>query len=309
MDRPRVWFERYPLPEMAEEVESAATVLGPGERTPEAPFSAVDAAVGVVAGAWVYDAAVMDRAPDLRVIARTGIGVDRVDVAAATERGIAVCNAPDGPTAPTAEHTLALMLAAAKRLVASQEFTQHRSVELDGKALGLVGLGRIARRVARAAVALGMEVKAYDPWVTDLPDGVVRAATFEEALDADVVSLHLPLTADTAGLIDEAALAAMRPDTIFVNTARGGLVDHDALVRTLDERPGFFAALDVTDPEPLPDGHPLLGRDDVIVTPHVASATPEGKERMARTAFRQVLDVCAGRRPPHLVNAEVWDAA
>ena len=308
-DLPRVWFERYPPPEILDEVLSTVSLLGPGEMTPGEPFADVGAAAGIVAGAWVYDPSVMDLAPRLRVSARTGIGVDRVDVTAASARGIAVCNAPDGPTVPTAEHTVALVLAAAKRLTSSQPFGGHVSVELAGKTLGLVGLGRIARRVASAAMALGMAVKAYDPYAGDFPDGVSRAGSLVDALDADVVSLHLPLTAETAGLIDGEAFAAMRDDAIFVNTARGGLVDHDALLRTLDERPGFVAALDVTVPEPLPDGHPLLDRDDAIVTPHVAAATVEGKERMARIAFGQVVDVLAGRRPAHLVNPEVWDAA
>ena len=138
------------------------------------------------------------------------------------------------------------------------------SFELNGKTLGLVGVGRIGRRVAHAAGALGMEVKAYDPYVADAPDGVKQVDSLEDALDADVVSLHLPLIAETAGIIGDIAFAAMRPEAIFVNTARGGLVDHGALLRVLDERPGFVAALDVTDPEPLPDDHPLRHRDDVI---------------------------------------------
>ncbi len=306
---PPVWFERYPLAEVAAEVDAAVRVLGPAEATPDDPYGALTDARGIVAGSHTYDAAVMDRGPALRVIARTGIGVDLVDLAAATERGIAVCNTPDGPTVPTAEHAVALMLAAAKGLHHPAAFGEHSSVELDGKTLGLIGMGRIARRVAHIASALGMAVKAYDPYVAVFPDEVTEAATLHEALDADVISLHVPLTDDTRGIIDGEAFAAMRPGTIVVNTARGGLVDHGALLWALDHGSIAGAALDVTDPEPLPDEHPLLHRSDVIVTLHVASATPEGKERMFRTAFAQVLQVIAGERPDHLVNPDVWVTA
>ncbi len=317
MPRPAVWFEREVLPGLVADVEAKAAVLGPGTATPDDPFAALPGAAGIVAGAWEYGAATMDRAPELRVISRTGIGYDRVDVAAATARGIAVCNAPDGPTVSTAEHAVALLLAAAKSLFRSsaalrsgdpQPFGRHRAMELEGKVLGLVGFGRIARRVASAAAALGMTVKAFDPYVAhaDFPMEVQPAATLAEVLDADAVSVHVPLSPETRGLIGKEEFAAMRPGAVFVNTARGGLVDQEALLAALDSGHLFAAGLDVTDPEPLPPDHPLLHRQDVIVTPHVASATAEGKARMFRTAFDQVLQVLQGERPDHLVNPEVW---
>ncbi len=306
MDRPAVWFERALLPGLAEEVEAAVRVLGPAAATPHDPHAALGEALGAVVGADHYDAAVMDRGPRLRVIARTGIGYDRVDLDAATARGIAVCNAPDGPTVPTAEHAVALMLAAAKGLHRPAGFAEHASLELDGKTLGLVGLGRIAARVARIAQSLGMSIQAYDPFVAVFPPGVRRVPTLAAALDADVVSVHVPLTPETRHLMGPGEFAAMRRGAIFVNTARGGLVDQDALAVALDSGQVRAAALDVTEPEPLPAGHPLAARDDVIVTPHVASATPEGKERMFRSAFEQVMQVLQGERPAHLVNPEVW---
>ncbi len=313
---PPVWFERYPVPEAAAEVDAAVELLGPGESTPDDPYQAMTHAIAAVAGSYVYDAAVMERGPLLQVISRTGIGVDTVDVAAATERGIGVCNAPDGPTISTAEHAVALMLAAAKRLKASAAalaaggdniYAQHRGVELDGKTLGLVGYGRIARRVARIATGLGMVVRAHDPHLD--PSAFVGAehvAHLGGVLDAHVVSVHVPLTEETRGMFDAASFVAMKPGAIFVNTARGGLVDQAALLAALDGGHRSAAALDVTDPEPLPADHPLLRRDDVIVTPHVASATADGKARIFRIAFRQVLQVIGGERPDHLVNPDVW---
>ena len=256
----------------------------------------------------------------LLVLARTGIGYDAVDVDAATRLGIAVCNTPDGPTTSTAEHAVTLMLIVAKKVrpaeaalrtgTSATYYARHAGIELDGKMLGLVGCGRIARRVARIAQGLGMRVKAFDPYLASagMPSGVERAGTLEELLRAaDVVSVHVPLTATSRGMFGADQFDAMRPGAVFVNTARGGLVDHDALLDALERGHLFGAGLDVTAPEPLPPDHPLLARDDVVITPHVASATVDGKARVFRAAFGQALDVVAGRRPEHLVNPEVWE--
>ncbi len=315
--RPLVWFERAVLADLADEVAAQVTVLGPATDTD--PHAGLAPARGVVAGSFRYDGAFMDRASQLRVIARTGIGVDTVDLAEATARSIAVCNAPDGPTISTAEHAVMLILAAAKSLKRSETalragegelYARHAGMELDGKVLGLIGFGRIARRVAAIMQAFGMDVMVYDPYLgaTDVPAGVTTAATRHEVLAAaDVPSLHVPLTATTRHSFDNTAFAAMKPGAVFVNTARGGLVDHGALLAALDGGHLFAAGLDVTDPEPLPPDHPLLHRNDVIVTPHVASGTTAGKRRIFRTALEQVLLVLSGRRPPHLVNPEVWE--
>ena len=316
-DRPRVWFERPLLPDLVIEVEAVAEVLGPGSA--EDPIAGVETAQGVVAGMLRYDGAAMDRAPGLAVISRTGIGVDRVDIPSATARGIAVCNAPDAPTISTAEHAIALLLAVAKRLRQSEErlrdgekdlYARHEGIELNGKRLGLVGFGRIARRVAVIAQGFGMEVQAFDPFVE--PDDMVGATpvgTLSELLaTSDAVSLHVPLATETKGLIGAAELELLKDGAVLVNTARGGLVDHDALMAALESGHLFGAGLDVTDPEPLPPGHPLLDRHDVVVTPHTASGTMAGKRRLFRTALDQVLQVLGGIRPPHLVNPEVWNS-
>lgn len=315
---PVVWFERPVLPELADEVTVRCRVVGPASL--DDPGAGVEDAMGVVAGVGRYDGAFMDRAPALQVIARTGIGYDGVDVADATKRGIAVCNTPDGPTISTAEHAAALMLAVAKNVgraaLALREgrtagyYLAHTAVELDGKVLGLVGCGRIARRLARIAGGIGMRVIAYDPFLAldAFPPDVTQATSLEILLGAaDVVSVHVPLTDESRGMFGAERFAQMKPGAVFINTARGDLVDGDALVAALDSGHLAGAGLDVTYPEPLPRGHRLLERDDVLVTPHIASATREGRTRIFRSAFEQVLDVLRGRRPAHLVNGEVWE--
>lgn len=315
-EKPRVWLERPALPDLHPELDAAATILGPG--TPDDPLSGIETAEGALAGVLEYDASLMDQSPQLRVICRTGIGVDKVDIPEATRRGIAVCNTPDGPTISTAEHAFGLILMAAKNMMRSAAwlragqhdmFARHHAIELDGKTLGLVGFGRIPRRVAAAAHGIGMRVLAYDPHLAPTGfAGAEQAATLEELLGAsDVLSVHVPLTADTAGLFDAARFAAMRDGVVFVNTARGGVVNQEALLAALDSGRVLAAGLDVTDPEPLPSDHPLLQRDNVIVTPHVASGTWEGKRRMFRKAFEQAIQVLSGEVPDHLVNPEVWD--
>lgn len=315
---PRVWFERPVLRDLAATVAAECTVLGPA--TDDDPYAGVESAVAAVVGAAPYGDAFMERTPDLRVIARTGIGYDAIDVAAATQRGIAVCNTPDGPTISTAEHAVTLMLLVAKQVNAAQAalrtgstsgyYSRHTGIELDGKVLGLVGFGRIARHVARIAAGLGMQVTTFDPFLaaSAIPAGIGRADTLKALLaNADVVSVHVPLTDDSGGMFGDAAFKSMKRGAVFVNTARGGLVDNDALLEALENGTLFGAGLDVTSPEPLPPGHPLLGRNDVLVTPHIASATADGKARILRVAFRGAMDVVEGRRPEHLVNPDVWE--
>jgi phosphoglycerate dehydrogenase-like enzyme len=169
-------------------------------------------------------------------------------------------------------------------------------------------MGRIGTTVARIAAGLDMQVIAHDPFVEGPAlAGVRMVDTLERLLtEADVVSLHLPLTEETTHLVDAAALERMKPDSILINTARGGLVDHTALLTALEQGRLFGAGLDVTEPEPLAPDHPLLHRQDVVVTPHVAAATRAGKARLYKSAVEQTLQVLRGERPPHLVNPNVW---
>lgn len=316
----RIWFERDVPDHVAATLEGVAEPLGPGTATPHDLLSAVGPADGIIASSLVtYDGPVMDRAPRLRVIARTGIGFDKVDLTAATDRGVAVCNAPDAPTMSTAEHTIALMLSVAKRVASAQAalrsggrdfFASHSGLELTGMRLGLVGVGRIGGAVARMAAGLGIGVLAHDPFVDAhalAGSGIQLVGSLEQLLaEADIVSLHVPLTDATLLLMDDERFEQMKQDSILINTARGGLVDHNALLEALKRGKLFGAGLDVTDPEPLPPDHPLLHRHDVVVTPHIAAATEAGKARLYESAITQALQVLRGERPQHLVNPDVW---
>lgn len=293
-------FVDHPYPEMyLDLVDGRATIVGPGDE------DRLDDAVAVIAGATRrWDAAAFTLAPRLSVISRVGVGYDNVDVAAAHAAGVVVCNAPLAPMVSTAEHTIALLLAVTKHLPHQIDRAGRglpgepvgRSLELDGRVLGLVGIGRIASRVAVAAQALGMQVIATDPGVTECSVAGVDLVGFHELLAvSDVVSLHAPALPSTIGMIDADALGRMKPGSYLVNCARGPLVDHDALLQALDTGHLRGAGLDVTDPEPLPVGHPLLGRLDVVVTPHVASATVAGRRRLYAHAIDNALAVLAGR--------------
>lgn len=266
---------------------------------------------GILAGGEVYDGAVLDTLPNLRVLSRIGIGYDAVDLDAATERGILVTNTPEGPTVSTAEHTVALMMAVSHELTASAQrlraatgnyVTHQNSMELDGRTLGLLGFGRIGQAVARMAEAIGMRVVISDPVYAD-------GVTFDELLEtSDVLSLHLPATPETTGMINAETLARMKPGSILINAARGPIVVTDDLVAALESGHLMGAGLDVTDPEPLDPDHRLLHMDNVIVTPHIASNTTAGRERMERMAFDQVTSGLAGDRPTELLNPPAWTA-
>ncbi len=311
MTKPPTLYVDRPLPAGFEELFlGRARVAGPEP-------SDLARADGVIAGSARWGQTELASVPaSLRVISRAGIGYDTVDLAAATAAGVVVCNAPEAPTVSTAEHAIALVLAATKRLAMNQKrlrladgdyFAANDGMELDGRTLGLVGYGRIARRVGVVGTALGMHVIAHDPYVGDADADVELVAFADLLARADVVSLHAPLTADTRHLFDGAAFAAMRPGSVLVNTARGGLVDQDALLGALDNGPLFAAGLDVTEPEPLPTDHRLLARDDVFVTPHIASSTDRGKRRLYEHAIDNAIAVIAGDRPANVVNPEVYD--
>ncbi len=248
------------------------------------------------------DAALLERAgPELRIVASYAVGVDNVDLQAARERGIVVTNTPDVLTRATAEHTLALLLALVRRVVEGDRLLRRRQPwrleptfmlgrGLAGRTLGIVGAGRIGREVARLAEALGMQTTAAG-----------RDDPLDQVLGADVVSLHAPLTEATRHLIDETALARMRPSAVLVNTSRGAVVDEDALVCALRAGSIAGAALDVFEDEP--HVHPgLLELDNVVLTPHLGSATHEAREAMGMLcveALRAVL--LEGRRPENTV--------
>ena len=281
-----------------EYLDGRATLIGPNDDT------LVDAPAAVIGVDYYWDAERFAKFPDLEVISRAGIGYDNIDVAAATAAGVVVCNGPDSPTVSTAEHTMMLMLAVTKELPAKQQRSRDgligpgeaTSLELDGQTLGLVGLGRIARRVAVAAQAFGMTVIAHDPFLDQSPvDGVELVSLDQIWSSSAVISLHAPNTPETRHLVNAESIDAMRSGVYLVNCARGPLIDPDALIAGLDAGKIAGAGLDVTDPEPLPVGHLLLGRDDVIVTPHIASSTAVGRRRLYEHAFENALAVLEGR--------------
>ena len=265
----------------------------------------LDRADAILAGATrTWDAAAFASAPRVRVVSRVGVGYDNVVVADAAAAGITVCNTPHAPTVSTAEHTMALLLAVTKRLPrhmarARDGLSGERvgtALELDGRTLGLVGIGRIASRVAVAALGLGMEVIATDPGVSASPVPGVELVDLDELLSrSDVVSLHAPALPTTYRMIDADALARMKRGSYLVNCARGPLVDHAALLAAIERGHLAGAGLDVTDPEPLPAGHPLLDRDDVVVTPHIASSSVAGRRRLYEHSIENVLAVLEGR--------------
>ncbi|MEE9415401.1 MAG: hydroxyacid dehydrogenase [Acidimicrobiales bacterium] len=308
---PELWFERGIEFQQMHLLEGVARPTGP-------ELDELTSATGAIAGAgYQWTAEFFDtNAPNLRVLARSGIGVDMVDIAACTERGILFANAPDGPTVSTAEHAITLMLNAAKRVPNAQRrlreqlgnfVVDNTGIELDGLTLGVVGYGRIGKRVVPVARALGMNVLICDPYVDHRGLGITHVP-FEELLPrCDVLTLHCPLDDDTEHMMNHQSFAAMKPGAVFVNVARGGLVDQDALVAALDSEQISVAGLDVTVPEPLPADHPLLLDENVIVTPHIASSTTAGKVRMYDMAVQQALTGMAGERPSELLNPEVLD--
>jgi D-3-phosphoglycerate dehydrogenase len=273
-----------------------------------------DALLNTYAGPITAD--VMARMPKCRIIARYGIGVDTIDLVAATQAGIIVTNNPTYCIEEVAEHTMALLLACARkvplydRLVRAGQWgvpPGKPMFRLHGRTLGLVGFGNIARQVAVRAAAFGMRVLFADPFVKaaqlDSPGTKVELDTLLQ--ESDFVSVHPPLTAETRKMIGDAAFAKMKPTAFLVNCSRGPVVDTEALVRALDAKKIAGCALDTVDPEPLPDPHALRGRDNVIITPHVAWYSEQAMVGLQAGAPSEVRRVLSGEWPVNVVNRDV----
>ncbi|QTE31629.1 C-terminal binding protein [Pengzhenrongella sicca] len=293
----------------------AELVLTQSRSAAELIANAADADAILVQYAQIT-AEVMDALPRLRAIGRYGVGVDSVDIAAATARGIAVCNVPDYGTESVSDHAIGLTLAAVRGIPRLDRGVRAGSFDLAavrplfqtrGRVFGIIGLGLIGTATARKAAGLGYEVIAYD--VAATPGQVFHgfaAVTLDELLErSQVISLHTPLTDETRGMIGAAELARMRTDAILVNTSRGGVVDGDALVEALRAGSILGAAIDVHESEPLAAGHPLTTFDSVVLTPHLAWYTEESYDELKRRTVENVLEVCAGRAPRNIVNPEV----
>jgi glyoxylate reductase len=276
---------------------------------------------GAVEAVYTYghptvDGPLLDRLPGLRVISNFGVGVDHIDLTAAAARGIPVGNTPGILDGATADQAFALLLAAGRRLVEGDRYARSSAFtrydpsymlgrEVHGSTLGIVGMGRIGAQVARRARGFDMTVLYHNrrPRPADEAALGVRYAPLDDLLAAaDYVVLTVPLTPETHHLIDRAQLARMKPTAILVNVARGGVVDTTALTEALANRTIYAAALDVTDPEPLPRDHPLLRLDNVIIAPHLGSATEQTRRRMAERSVENLLAGLAGLPLPFRVD-------
>jgi glyoxylate reductase len=332
--KPKVYVTR-PIPQSALDHLSQETDLRGWTGEVPVPPDILRAEVRDVEGLVIYgkgfplhelcdrvDAALLERAPRLRTVAIYGDGVDNVDLPACTARGISVTYTPSDLTDAVADHTLGLLLSAARRIPEGIAYIRQgrwqawclglTGRDVHGATLGLVGLGRIAAAVARRALGFAMRLIYFD---------VERRHELEAALpleylpldavlaQADFVSLHVPLTPETKHMIGRAALAKMKRSAILINTARGNIVDGAALAEALAVGQIAGAALDVTDPEPLPADHPLANLPNVIVTPHIAAETGRKLTAQSGMVVDNLLAALRGQRPPHLLNPEVLNPA
>lgn len=278
-----------------------------------ARLNEVQAAALIVRSGTQVSRTLIEAVPTLRVVGRAGSGVDNIDLSAATERGIVVVNAPTGNSVAAAEHAVALMMALARNIPQADaamrrgEWDRHRYIghALAGKTLGIVGMGRVGSEVAKRARGLGMQVLAYDPYFPTERAAALGVPLVElEAIwpQSDFITLHAPLTDATHHLINATTLAKMKRGAFLVNDARGGLVDEAALEEALASGQLAGAALDVFSEEP-PHGNPLVGRDDVIVTPHLGASTTEAQQEVAREVAEAVLGSLRGEAVASAVNA------
>jgi phosphoglycerate dehydrogenase-like enzyme len=302
-------------PELRDELEDAVAEVRWNELgrplEPAELREAIADVDGVVAGVDRFDASVIEAGERLRVIARHGVGTDGVDLAAAARRGVVVTNTPGANADAVAELAIGLMLALARqiargdRLIRSGGYRALRGIQLSGRTVGLLGVGRTGSAVARRASALGCRVLGFDPALTpaQLQESGAIPASFERVVaEADFLSLHVPVTDDTREMVDADFLARMKPGAFLVNTARGELVVEGDLVRALDEGRLAGAALDALREEPPAPGSPLLEREDVILTPHSGADTEEARAAMGRGALDDLLAVLDGRPPLHPVE-------
>ncbi len=311
------------------DASAQAIVEAEGYRTVHAPAYADSAvigdllaktgAVGIVSRMGRIDADVMDRATDLRVISKHGVGVDNIDVAAAAERGIPVLVATGANAVSVAEHAIALMLAAVKKIVPLDaslrdgrwEKPGFAGRELSGSTMGLLGMGSIARATGRIASGLGLNLLGYDPYASDAAFEDIRAgrcATLAEMLECThVLSLHCPLTDDTRHILNAEAIARMPEGSYVVNTARGGLIDEDSLVAAIRSGHLAGAGLDTFAVEPPTADHPFLTDPRIVVTPHIGGVTREAGARVGREAVRGIIQFLAGEPVPadRIVNRKM----
>ncbi|MGI8823471.1 MAG: phosphoglycerate dehydrogenase [Acidimicrobiia bacterium] len=316
MDRPVVVIAETISPAAIAALDGVATAVDASGDDRATLLGKLRTAQGlIVRSATRVDAELLAAAPVLRVVGRAGIGVENIDVPAATYAGVMVVNAPDANTISAAEHTMALLLAQARRIPAAHaslrsgvwDRASFQGVELYGKTLGILGLGRIGTLVAQRASSFGMRVVAHDPFVGD--DRARRIGVRMVSLDivlaeADFITIHLPRTRETEGLIDAAALARTKPGVRIVNVARGGIVDEQALADAVVSGQVGGAAVDVFDVEPTTDS-PLFGLEQVVVTPHLGASTVEAQDKAGLAVASAVATALEGGLVPSAVNLDL----
>jgi len=301
-----------------EELEEVAEVIARTDITPEELVEDIkDFDAIVVRSRTKVTREVIEAAPSLKIIARAGVGVDNVDVEAATERGIMVVNAPESTSITVAEHTMGLVLSMSRKIAIADksvkegkwEKSRFMGMELNGKTLGIVGMGRIGSQVVIRAKAFGMDIMVYDPYITpeaaaELGVEVVDLETL--LINADVITIHVPLTPETKYLISKPQFEIMKENAIIVNCARGGIIKEDDLYDALAQNEIGGAALDVFETEP-PKESSLLELDNVVLTPHIAASTSEAQRDAAIIVAKEIKKVFQGESPKNVINMPVMD--
>jgi len=325
MPKPQVYVTRV-IPEAGMEMIRASSVAEVWERGSPPPYKVLLEKVAGLDGLVCLltdriDGALMDAAGDsLRVISQMAVGFDNIDIEAATERGIPVGNTPGVLTDTTADFAFTLLMAAARRIAEGERYvkagkwktwgpTLLMGQDIHRATLGLVGLGRIGKGMARRASGFGMRVIYSDPMVdeTEAKELGAESYEFDDLLaESDFVSLHVPLTPETTHLMGEKEFKRMKPSAILINTARGSAVDSNALYHALKEGEIAYAALDVTEPEPISLDDPLLTLDNCLIVPHIASSSLATRSRMAVMAAQNLEAGLKGEELPHCVNPEVY---
>ena len=310
MDRPHVVVAARVAGEVVARLREGASVTNVSRMAPEAWSAALAPATGVLVNSGIrVDDAFLDAAPLLKIVATVSVGYDNIDTTALKRRGILLTNTRGSLNAAVADLTYALVIFAVRNLttgvnwVRSGKWTQYDMPfghDVDGATLGIIGFGAIGLEVAQRAKACGMRIIYYNrtPRDDDAATGASYRSFNDLLVEADSIVLLVPLSAETRGMFNDAAFERMKPTATLVNVSRGPVVDTAALLRALDRRTIAGAALDVTDPEPLPPNHPLLAHENVLITPHVGSATVETRLRMAMLAAENLLAFVAGKPLP-----------
>jgi D-3-phosphoglycerate dehydrogenase len=281
----------------------------------------IGAARDELARTYHVDEALLQRTPKLLVVSSNGAGYDTVDVEACTAAGVLVVNQAGGNRQSVAEHALGMLLCLSKRIIETDRIMRREAgmnrnaflgTEAQGKTIGIIGLGHVGSCVAELCQGLlGMRVLAYDPYLTAeqmAARGAEKVGLDAVLSQADYVTAHCPLTAETRGMLGAREFALMRPTAFFITTCRGFIHDEEALADALRRKAIAGAGLDVWAQEPPPPDHPLLQFDNVLVSPHTAGVTKEARANMGRIAALQLIDALDGKRPPRIVNAEAWPA-